>query len=42
MWFVTEIKRILRPGGIYIFIEHVAAEGTTSDSKKSSAERVEN
>jgi SAM-dependent methyltransferase len=26
---LKEIKRILRPGGIYIFIEHVAAEDGT-------------
>lgn len=29
--FVTELKRVLKPKGMYIFIEHVAAHGTLSD-----------
>lgn len=23
----SEIKRVLRPGGVYLFVEHVAAKG---------------
>lgn len=24
----SEIKRVLRPGGVYLFVEHVAAKGS--------------
>lgn len=28
----TEIMRVLKPGGLYLFVEHVAAEGNSSIS----------
>lgn len=30
MSMTTEVRRVLRPGGLYIFVEHVAAKGDVS------------
>lgn len=28
LFVISEIKRVLRPGGLYLFVEHVAAKGS--------------
>lgn len=33
----TEVMRVLKPGGLYLFVEHVAGKGMETDRLKSYA-----